>query len=130
MVITCLRYLLQTPTQTVKSCTSGSLGAGSLHSGPGVGLGPVDSSPPRGLAEASGCRRQLGDGGFSGDRNGAAGVLEGVSALSGVRAGHGGVAVLLYGGYGSRGEHCGGFGVERRGGEVLNGWHWNVKRTM
>lgn len=86
--------------------TSCSFGAGSLHAAAGVGLRPVDGPPPGGLAEAPGCRRQPQDGGRL--RGRAVAVLEGVPAVPGVGAHHGGGGLTSRCGHGSGGGGGGG----------------------
>lgn len=110
--------------------TSGSFGAGSLHAAAGVGLGPVDGPPPGGLAEAPGRRRQPQDGGRL--RGRAAAVLEGVSALPGVGAHHGGGRLTPRrgdGGAGGGGGRGGGPGRGRRQREILDRWNCRRRRA-
>ena len=98
--------------------TSGPFGAGPLHGGPSVGLGPVDGSPPGLLAGAPGCWRQLWNSWLSCAR--ATAVLKRIPPVPWIGPCHRGVTIALSGGR-SGGENGGGLWHGRGEGEIFNG---------
>lgn len=107
--------------------TSGAFGAGPVHGGASVGLGPVDGSPPGRLAETPGSGRQLWDGGLR--CAGATRILKWVSAIPGVCCCYSGVNLSFHCRCSSGGDHWGGLGYRWWDGEVFNSWHWSKRRV-